>query len=149
MNNKKPIITLCSSVNFYKELVRIQADLEELGYTAIVPKTATVMKESGDFEVSHYKTWFGNADDYHKKTALMRGHFNEVTKANAILVLNNEKHGRSGYIGGNVLMEMALAFHLNIPIYVFNPVDPESPFTEEIIGMGSIVINGDLNRIQH
>jgi len=149
MNNKKPIITLCSSVNFYKELVRIQADLEELGYTAIVPKTATVMKESGDFEVSHYKTWFGNADDYHKKTALMRGHFNEVTKANAILVLNNEKHGRSGYIGGNVLMEMALAFHLNIPIYVFNPVDPESPFTEEIIGMGSIVINGNLNRIQH
>lgn len=127
--------------------MEIQEQLSDR-YEVIVPTTATKMKETGDYDVSHYKTWFADPDDYHKKAALMRGHFEKVAEANAILVINEEKHGRPGYIGGNVLMEMALAFWLKLPIYVLNPADPESSFTEEIVGMGSIIIDGDLSKIQ-
>lgn len=146
MNSIKSTVTICSSANFYKQVVEIQEQLSDR-YQVIVPTTATRMKLSGNYDVSHYKTWFADSGDYHKKAALMRGHFEEVEKADAILVVNEEKHGRPGYIGGNVLMEMALAFWLKIPIYVLNEPDPESSFTEEIIGMGSIIINGDVSKI--
>ncbi len=71
----KKIITICSSANFYKEVVEIQQKLGEEGFSVIIPATAEKMKTSGDYNVDHYKTWLGDANDYHKKTALMRGHF--------------------------------------------------------------------------
>jgi hypothetical protein len=143
-----PIITICSSVSFYKQVIAVQAQLQALGYEVLIPATANKMRDSGDFEVSHYKTWFGNADNYHKKTTLMRGHFDEVVKADAVLVLNYEKHGASNYIGGNVLMEMALAFHSKIPIYLLNEIPEESSFLEEIIGLGAIPLYGDLSALK-
>lgn len=140
-------ITICSSANFYKQVNELKQELEALGYAVLVPLTATKMQASGDYDVTHYKTWFGNADDYDKKAALMRAHFDEVAKGDAVLVVNNEKHGTPNYIGGNVLMEMAIAFHLGRPIYVLNDLPNESPFTEEIIGLGSVPLQGDLQKL--
>lgn len=143
MNTKpKPIITICSSANFYKQAVDIQTQLEKTGYKVIIPATAEKMKQSGDYDVSHYKTWFADANDYHKKAALMRGHFDEVEKGDAILVLNYEKHGVPNYIGGNVLMEMALAFYLHKPIFIINEIPEQSAFLEEIIGLQPTVLHG-------
>jgi len=136
------IITICSSANFYKQCNDIKDQLEKLGHKVIVPATAEKMRESGDYEVGHYKTWFGDAKDYHKKTARMHAHFDEVAKADAILVINFEKHGVENYIGGNVLMEMAVAFHLKIPIFILNEIPKESAFLEEIIGMNPVVLHG-------
>lgn len=143
MTSTKPIITICSSAAFYKQAVDIQETLSKLGYNVIVPVTATRMKESGDFDVSHYKTWFADAGDYHKKAQLMRTHFAEVEKGDAILVLNYEKHGVQNYIGGNVLMEMSLAFWLHKPIFIQNEIPEDSSFEEEIRGMEPIVLHGD------
>jgi hypothetical protein len=137
-----PVITICSSANFYRDVVEIQDQLEKLGLKVIVPKNANVMKESGDFNVEHYKTWYADAKDYHKKSSLMRGHFDEVEKADAILVVNNEKHGVKNYVGGNTLIEMALAFYLNKPIFIQNEVPSESAFLEEILGMQPIELHG-------
>lgn len=100
------------------------------------------MKQSGDYDVSHYKTWFGDASDYHKKTALMSGHFAEIEKGDAVLVLNYEKHGVDNYIGGNVLIEMAIAFYLKKTIFILNEIPGESSFLEEIIGLNPIVLHG-------
>lgn len=105
-------ITICSSVNFYRQVLDIQEQLEKAGLTVLVPATAKKMKETGDFEANNYKTWFGDEGDYRKKTGLMRGHFAEIEKGDAILVVNNEKNGQNNYIGGNVLMEMTIAFYL-------------------------------------
>lgn len=135
-------IAICSSANFYRQAVILQAQLEAEGHSVIIPATAEKMKQSGDYDVSHYKTWFADADDYHKKAALMRGHFHEVEKSDAILVLNYEKHAIPNYIGGNVLMEMALAFYLNKPIFILNEIPKESAFLEEIIGLQPIVLHG-------
>lgn len=147
MNSRKPIITICSSASFYKQAVDIQDQLSKLGYQVVVPATATIMKESGDFDVSHYKTWFADANDYHKKAQLIRTHFIEIEKGDAILVLNYEKHGVENYIGGNVLMEMSLAFWLNKPIFIMNEVPEKSAFEEEIRGMEPILLHGDVTSL--
>lgn len=143
----KPTITICTSASFYKQAIAVQDELEQAGYSVLVPATAKRMRESGNFEVSHYKTWFANADDYDKKAALMRAHFNEVAKGDAILVLNYEKHGTQNYIGANVLMEMSLAFYLQKPIFVLNELPESSAFEEELKGMQPVILHGDLKAI--
>jgi hypothetical protein len=143
----KGTITICSSLNFYRQAVDCQAALEKLGYKVVIPATAERMKRTGDYEVTHYKTWFSNSDDYHKKTALMKGHLAEVSKGDLILVLNYEKHGAPNYIGGNVLMEMALAFYLGKPIFILNEIPEESAFLEEIIGLNPVVLHGSLYKL--
>jgi len=135
-------ITICSSANFYRQVVEVQELLEQAGFKVLIPSNAQVMKETGDYNVEHYKTWFADAKDYHKKAAFMRDHFDEVAKGDAVLVVNNEKHGVPNYIGGNVLMEMALAFYLHKPIFILNEVPEESPFLEEILGFEPIVLHG-------
>lgn len=145
--SKAATITICSSANFYKQAVEIQKELEIKGYMVIIPATARKMKETGDFNVDNYKTWYGDAKDYHKKTALMEGHFKEVEKADAILVLNFEKNGKPNYIGGNVLMEMAIAFYLKKKIYIYNEIPEESAFLEEILGMNPVVLHGSIDQL--
>lgn len=140
-------IVFCSSAAFYQHVNELAANLEKRGFTTVVPKTARRMAESGDYDVTHYKTWYENANDYDKKAELMRAHFDEVAKGDAILVVNDEKHGVPGYIGPNVLMEMGLAFHLRKQIYVLHPVTTESPVYEEVHGMGSVILDGDLTKI--
>ena len=141
-------IAVCSSANFYKQAVEVQAELEKLGLEAIIPITARKMQASGDYEVSHYKTWFGDKNDYHKKTALIKDHFVEIAKADSVLVLNYQKHGVDNYIGGNVLIEMAIAFYLGKPIYILNDIPQESPFVEEIIGLNPVVLHCSLESIK-
>lgn len=143
----KPVITICSSAAFYRQAIEVQDQLNSLGCEVVVPSNATLMKETGDFDVSHYKTWFADAGDYFKKAELMRAHFTKIEHGDAILVLNYEKHGSKNYIGGNVLMEMSLAFWLNKPIFIINDIPEDSSFEEEIKGMQPIVLHGDATKL--
>jgi hypothetical protein len=140
-------IVLCSSAAFYEHVNELADELSKRGFTAVVPITARRMREAGDYDVSHYKTWYEDEGDYHKKAELMRKHFDEVAAGDAILVVNDEKHGIPGYIGPNVLMEMGLAFHLHKSIYVLNPATTDMPLYEEVMGMGSVILDGDLTKI--
>lgn len=141
-------ITVCSSANFYRHVIDIKNLLEGLGYQVLVPSNALEMERTGDFDVNHYKTWFEDSKDYHKKAALMLEHFEEVEKADAILVVNNEKHGIKNYVGGNVLMEMALAFHRKKPIFILNGAPEESGFLEEILGMNPVFLHGKVEDLR-
>lgn len=55
---------------------------------------------------------------------------------------------KDGYIGGAVLMEMAIAFYLKKPIYILNPIDESSKYKEELYGMFPKIINGNLSKIK-
>jgi hypothetical protein len=145
--SKKLTITICSSANFYKKAVKVQTELENLGYKVIVPHTAEKMKKSGNYDAAHYRTWHKDPKYYSRKTWLMRKHFDEVVAGDIILIINDAKHGQPNYIGGNVLMEMALAFHLKKPIYLFNDIPSKSTYLEEIIGMEAVPMHGDLKVI--
>ena len=146
-NSKKKIITICSSASFYKDVIELEKELKKLGFKVKVPKSAKRMKKENNFDVSYYKTWFKNKDDYKIKRNLMKSHFQKVTEADAILVLNKEKNGITGYIGGNGLMEMAIAFHYKKPIFIYDKISDKSNIAEEVYGLNPIFIGGDLNLI--
>jgi hypothetical protein len=139
-----PTITICTSASFYRQAADVQEQLEAQGFEVIVPKTARKMKETGDFDVDHYKTWFANPGDYGKKAELIRAHFEEIAKGDAVLILNFEKNGKPNYIGGNVLMEMSLAFWLKKPIFILGEAPEDSAYLEEIYGVLPVFLHGNV-----
>lgn len=145
--NKKTIV-ICSSASFYSQVVEVQKQLKDLGFKVRVPLTVNKMVKSNDFKVETYKTWMERPEDYKRKAYLTKKHFNEVEKGDVTLVLNYKKNGKNGYIGGAVLMEMAIAFYLKKPIYVLNPIDDTSKYKEELYGMFPIILKGDLSKIK-
>jgi predicted nucleic-acid-binding protein len=106
------------------------------------------MKRNNDFNVDHYKTWYKNAADYTKKKKFIVDHFKKVMQADAILVVNEEKHGMPGYIGNNVLMEMVIAFHHKEKIFILNQISEDLPIKEEVLGLFPTFIQGDLLQIK-
>jgi len=78
----------------------------------------------------------------------MKKHFKLIAKSDAILVVNDTKNNIRGYIGGNTLMEMGLAFYLKKPIFLLNPISKKSPFYEEVMGMFPKILDNDLSKIK-
>jgi hypothetical protein len=138
-------IVICSSASFYRDLFPIQDALQSFGYRVVLPKTAHKMQKNNNFDVSSHKTWYKNPRDYHKKKALMDAHFKEIVKGDAILVVNLEKNGIKGYIGGNALMEITIAYFYRKPIFIFNDIAHDSLIKEEIYGVNPVFLKGDLN----
>jgi len=144
----KKIITLCASASHFKKVVELEEELRKLGFIVKIPLTAAKMKKSNNYDVGFYKTWFKNNADYKKKTLLIKDHFKKVIEADAVLVVNAEKNGIEGYIGGNTLMELTLAFHYKKPIFVLNNISEDLTIKEEIFALNAKFINGDLKKIK-
>ncbi len=144
---RKKIITICSSASFFKQALNIEKQLKAFGFKVKLPYTAFKMKRSGDFKVETYKIWFKDTKQYNRKTWLIKNHFGKIIRSDAILILNYEKNGVPGYIGGNTLIEAAIAFHYKKPIYILNPISDGLNFKEEIFGMQPIFLNGNLEKI--
>jgi hypothetical protein len=142
-------IVICSSASFYKNLFPIQEALKSFGYKVVLPKTAKKMKKNNNFDVVSHKTWYKNPKDYYKKRALMDAHFKEVVKGDAILVTNFDKNGVKGYIGGNALMEITLAYYFKKPIFILNDIAVNSPIKEEIYGVNPVFLKGNLESFPH
>ncbi len=140
-------ITICSSAAFFRQCVEIEKELKKLGFKVKLPLTATLMQKQKDFDVSHYKTWWKKYADFKRKGYLMKNHFRKIAQSDAILVINYEKNGIKGYIGGNTLMEMGVAFYLRKPIYILNPIDEKNILKEEIYGMLPVFLDGELKNI--
>lgn len=141
------ILALCASASFYNEVIAFCPKLEAMGFTVVLPKTAATMRAEGRENDEATTDWQASPQGYHGKAVLIREHFEEIAKSDAILVMNYEKHGRSNYIGPNVLMEMSVAFFLHKPIYILNGIPDESPLIDEILGLEPIVLNGDIHKI--
>ena len=148
MKKAKKIITICCSAAFYKQALELEKALKKLGFKVKIPSTAYKMEKNSNFEVSFYKTWHKDKKHYPKKTKLMNEHFKKVLQADAILVLNLEKNGVQGYIGGNGLLEMFLAYMNKKPIYIYNPISDDLNIAEEVYGLNPIFINQDLGIIK-
>ena len=129
----KKTITLCASVSHYKKVLEVEKELRMLGFKVKVPSTAKSMGRTGD---------------YSKKRKFILDHFKKIIDADAILVVNLEKNGLKGYIGGNTLMEMTIAFHYKKPIFVYNDISEELSFAEEVYGMNPKFLEGDLTKIK-
>lgn len=78
------------------------------------------------------------------KQQFINEHFAKIDMSEAILVVNEDKKGIPGYIGGNTLIEMARAYAQGLDVFLLNPA-PEMNYTDEILGMQPIVLNGNLD----
>ena len=81
------------------------------------------------------------------KGDLIRGYFEKMKNYDAVLVVNPEKRGVRGYVGGNTLIEMAFAHVLGKQLYTLYAL-PEVSYSAEIIAMHPVVLRGDLSKIK-
>jgi hypothetical protein len=132
------IITICSSMTLADRIRVVQAELESMGHTVLIP----VENEQFDYQEAsdHERAELKREHD------LIREHWRKIQRSDAILVLNEDVKGIASYVGGNSFLEMGFAHILALPIYMMQPV-PEMPYQSEMDAMDPIVIDGDLSRV--
>lgn len=151
-------ITICGSIAFYEEMESLKKALELKGHEVYIPLLSNeapvemgggkkiyfgkYIEDQGGIDVfpAGHEIW-----DLKEKAIL--DHYKKIEWGDAIIVCNHEKRGIEGYIGGNTLIEIGVAFYLNKTIYILNPVSSELSYKQEILGMKPIFINNDLNLI--
>ena len=135
-------IIICGSISAAEEILNIKKKLGAASHEVEIPEGVKSLELRGRTEVSHEE----KAEDKIKGD-LIRGYFEKMKNYDVVLVVNPEKRGVKGYIGGNTLIEMAFGHVLGKKLYVLNAL-PELSYTSEILAMQPVVINGDLSLIK-
>ncbi len=134
-------ITICGSMQFHAEMLAYKKKLEDLGHRIFVPKGVyDITKNEAYKDTDEEKVLIKVEYD------VIRDHFNFIHQSEAILVLNFDKKGIAGYIGGNTFLEMGLAFWLGKKIFLLNAV-PQMDYLTEMHALQPVVLNGDLTKI--
>ena len=144
-------ITVCASIGFYDDIVKVGKELEEMGHEVRLPSFEVEDEKGEKISVKEFYSFRksgGNCDNWvwERKGEEMRNHFEKIEWCEAVLVLNYEKNNIPGYIGANTLMEMGIAFYLEKTIYLLNNI-PDINYREEILAMKPVIINNDLREI--
>lgn len=146
-------ITICGSIAFYDQMLKVQDELKQIGHEVKVSPDHVTYENGQPIPVEKYYELRKKAINdltswiWDRKTALIRDHFEKIEWSDVILVLNYDKSNILGYIGENTFLEMGIAFHLNKKIFLLKQI-PEIGYKEEIIGLKPIVINEDLHGIK-
>ena len=127
-------ITICGSMTHKLKMKELSEQLEKRGYTVETP----------DIEEGRVRTEFDK--NIKLKQKYIDEHFAKIDASEAILVVNETKHGVEGYIGGNTLIEMARAYGQGLDIFLLNPI-PDMSYTDEIRGMRPTVLGGSLDAL--
>jgi len=128
-------------MQFHHEMARAQRQLENVDHTVLVPKDLYALEHNESYmETDEERITAKVEHDF------IREHFKKIEKSDAILVLNYEKKGVPGYIGGNTFLEMGYAFGLGKKIYLLYPV-PEMDYSVEMHAMKPTVLHGDLTKL--
>lgn len=134
------IFIICSKA-FYKNVESIKSDLVSLGHEIVLPNCY-------DDPGTESRIKLEGRDFHSKFKSEMIRHSEEVIRdVDAVLVLNFEKNGIKGYIGGATFLEIYDAFRLNKIIYFYNEI-VESNLSDELNGFNPIILHGDLNLIK-
>jgi len=134
-------IGIIGSMQFTEKMLEFRDKLNELGHEALVTDL--------------HKNLVGKTDEEKEKIKLhqkynmdaIRAFWRMMQGADAVLVLNYNKHGIKNYVGGNTLMEIGFAHVLNQKIFMLNPI-PDMPYCKsEIEAVKPVILNGDLTKI--
>jgi len=135
-------IIICCSITAAEEVHRIKKSLEAKGHSVEIPEGVKHDYFQGRTEASTAE----KAEDKIKYD-LIRGYYEKIKHHDVVLVVNPEKRGIKGYIGGNTLMEMGFAYILKKKLFVLYPL-PEMQYSSEIEAMQPIILDGDINKIR-
>ncbi|MFA5993503.1 MAG: hypothetical protein WC823_00930 [Parcubacteria group bacterium] len=135
-------IIICGSMTAAKRMVEIEAGLKELGHEVILPRFALEYAQMSSMEEMHSESVKNKMDH-----DLIRDYFEEIKQGDAVLIINDERKDIANYIGGNSFLEMAFAHVLHKEVFLLNPI-PEMGYSDELIAMQPVILNGDLNLIK-
>jgi hypothetical protein len=135
-------IIICGSISAAKEIIEVKQKLEMKGHIVEIPEGVKKDYLRGRTKVDSVE----KAKDK-IKFDLIRGYFNKIKNHDVVLIVNPEKKGIKGYIGGNTFIEMAFAHVLNKKLFCLYPI-PDLSYSSEIIAMQPVVLNGNLNKIK-
>lgn len=82
------------------------------------------------------------------KTKFIDMHIEKIKNSDAVLILNLDKDGKDGYIGGNTFLEMGIAYYLNKKIFIWKKPLDNLPYFEEVMALTPIMINETLENIK-
>lgn len=135
------IIALCHSMQYAERAKEVQEWFQARGHEAHPSSFNEQFLGLSDEEKEKLKLYQKYEQD------AIREHWGTIEKSDVVLILNYEKHGIPGYIGGNSFLEMGFAYILKKPIFLLNPI-PEMPYYKtEIIAMKPTVVDGELERV--
>lgn len=137
-------IMIIGSMKFAEDMVKIKKQLDELGHNASIPVgTEPHLTDKEFVDNLHDNLEFCIAHD------IMRKNFEEVSKNEAVLVLNYKRNGVEGYIGISALLEMGVAHYLKKKIFLMQhtPNYKDARWAHEVAIMQPKVIEGDLTKI--
>lgn len=146
-------IVICGSIEFTPKIKEVADKLIERGHKTEIPLTSQRIID-GEMTLEDFmREKEENGDTSFRKNIerkinddVVRRYYKIIKDSDGILVLNYDKKGIAGYIGGNTFLEMGFAHVLNKKIFLLNPI-PEIGYKDEIIAMQQTVLNGDLNKI--
>lgn len=124
-----------------KEMVDIEKKLTALGHSVVLPEFTYDYAKMDTIDKMHTES-ARNKVQYD----LIRGYFDKIKEGDAIVVVNMERKGIKGYVGGNSFLEMGFAHILNKPIYLLHQI-PDMGYRDEIEAMNPILLNGDVSKI--
>lgn len=136
------ILTICGSMQFHREMIDAENILEKRGHDVKIP--------SGAYDKSKNEFYAGSEEEkvtFKVENDLIREHFRNIDQSEAILVLNYDKKGVAGYVGGNTFLEMGHAFSLGKKIYMLFPI-PQMDYKVEMESMLPIILDGNLTKIE-
>lgn len=134
-------VFIACSKHFYDKVLPIKEFLESKGHEVTLPNSF-----NEPFAEERFRNM--SAEEHiNFKSKMMRKDRENLEPQDAILVLNFEKKGIPNYIGGATFLEVYMAWHLGKKIFFYNSL-PKCSFTDELIGINPVVINGDLERIK-
>ncbi len=141
-------ITICGSLAFSKDMGGIAEKLNNLGHEVLLPaSTAKILAGIFDQgEIDSEKGTKAAADRVIKNNSIVN-HYKKIESSDAILVLNYDKKGIPGYIGGNTFLEMGFAYVNNKKIFLWDII-PDMPYRDELEAMQPNVINKDLSKLK-
>lgn len=135
------IITICGSMQFHRQMKEVKEKLESRGFTVLAPDELDNLATN--------EAYMDNDDDKINAKIeydFIREHFKKIESADAILILNYEKKGIKGYIGGNTFLEMGYAFGLGRKVYLLHPI-PQMDYYTEMVAIQPVILNGNLKML--
>ena len=132
-----PHIVICGSMSALQLMERLGADLRRHGYRVSTP----VPEEAGyDWKALSPEAAIARKRDF------LSDYFKVIEEGDAVLVANTEKHGISGYIGANALMEAACGYALGKPVFFLYDIG-DQPCQLEAGAVSSGSLGGDIQRL--
>jgi|SRR3989344_2800606 len=135
-------IGIVSSMHHAEKMREVMERLRAVGHDVFASRWLEEFIGKGDEEKERLKL-----DKKYTRDAI-RDFWNEMQGADAILVVNFERHGVKDYIGGNTLMEIGFAHVLGQKIFFYNPIPDIPYYKSELEAVKPVIINGDLSLIR-